>query len=281
MSLLLKKPTYENKAGTRLYTGDALNTMSRVMEQGFAMVFLDPPFNIGEDYDGDGGKSDRKDWGHYLHFIACTIAGAGKLLRKGGTLCIHVPDEVVAYAYMYAIQCGLQKVNWLVLHQEFGQYTDGSFIRSKVHCLVFRKRPVKGKTWNVEEVLEPSTRLLTGDKRTYTAKHKGYRPFLDCWTGENLGRVQGNNEERWGNHPNQLPEMYLARLIRAYTNVGDFIFDPCVGSGTTLVVAQALKRKAWGCELNAKLAASAWKRVGKGVVRNVAGPLAVPHKFQG
>jgi DNA modification methylase len=64
--------------------------------------------------------------------------------------------------------------------------------------------------------------------------------------GEYWGRVQGNSKERRQGHPNQLPEVYLERLIRAYTDENDIVVDPFVGSGTTPVVARALKRRFWG-----------------------------------
>jgi DNA modification methylase len=58
-----------------------------------------------------------------------------------------------------------------------------------------------------------------------------------------FGRVQGNNRERRAGHPNQLPEAYLTRLIKAYTNPGDLVLDPFAGSGTTAVVCQKLGRR--------------------------------------
>lgn len=58
-----------------------------------------------------------------------------------------------------------------------------------------------------------------------------------CW-----GPVDGHNYERWRKSPGQLPELYLERLINAYTNPGDRILDPFGGSGTTAVVAATLRR---------------------------------------
>ncbi len=45
------------------------------------------------------------------------------------------------------------------------------------------------------------------------------------------------------NHPTQKPEKLLAKLILASSNVGDVVFDPFAGSGTTAVVAKKLGRR--------------------------------------
>lgn len=44
-------------------------------------------------------------------------------------------------------------------------------------------------------------------------------------------------------HPTQKPVDLLRYLIRTYSNPGDVIFDPCVGSGTTAVAAREEQRR--------------------------------------
>lgn len=43
-------------------------------------------------------------------------------------------------------------------------------------------------------------------------------------------------------HPTQKPEKLIAKLILASSQVGDLVFDPFMGSGTTCVVAKKLGR---------------------------------------
>jgi site-specific DNA-methyltransferase (adenine-specific) len=209
----------------------------------------------------------------YLTWLHKVIEVSSSKLRPGGAFWLHLPDALVVHGYMALRFCGLVPVNWVILHQEFGQYTDLRFIPSKVHGLYF-VRPGGLRVWNVREALEPSLRARIGDKRVRTARFRGSRPWLDVWYGENLGRVQGNNAERWRNHPNQLPELYLARIIRATTRVGDRILDPCLGSGTTAVVGAALWRPVWGVEKNGALCRSAVARIKRGCVRDVGGSLS-------
>ncbi len=85
--------------------------------------------------------------------------------------------------------------------------------------------------------------------------------------GKHWGRVQGNNTERRGDHPNQLPEVYLERLIKAYTNPGDRVLDPFCGSGTTATVAAALGRHCVTIDVSEENCISARERVAKGALR--------------
>lgn len=50
-------------------------------------------------------------------------------------------------------------------------------------------------------------------------------------------------------HPTQKPVPLLKKLIEIFTDEGDVVIDPCAGSGTTLLAADMLNRKAYGFEI--------------------------------
>lgn len=50
-------------------------------------------------------------------------------------------------------------------------------------------------------------------------------------------------------HPTQKPIYILKHLIKLFTDVGDVVIDPCAGSGTTLLAAKTLNRRAYGFEI--------------------------------
>lgn len=50
-------------------------------------------------------------------------------------------------------------------------------------------------------------------------------------------------------HPTQKPVGLLKRLIEIFTDEGDVVIDPCAGSGSTLLAAIELNRKAYGFEI--------------------------------
>lgn len=53
-------------------------------------------------------------------------------------------------------------------------------------------------------------------------------------------------------HPTQKPVALLKKIIEFFTDEGDIIIDPVAGSGSTLVAALQLNRKAYGFEIKKK-----------------------------
>jgi len=62
-------------------------------------------------------------------------------------------------------------------------------------------------------------------------------------------------------HPTQKPEKLLAKLILASSNEGDFVFDPFMGVGSSIVTAKKLNRKFLGVEVEMNYCLLAAKRL--------------------
>lgn len=64
-------------------------------------------------------------------------------------------------------------------------------------------------------------------------------------------------------HPTQKPLPLLKKLIEIFTDEGDIVIDPCAGSGSTLVAALEMNRKAYGFEIKKDFHKSATKWINK------------------
>lgn len=62
--------------------------------------------------------------------------------------------------------------------------------------------------------------------------------------------VWRNATERYKNHPTPKPVKLMSRLIEASSNIGDIVFDPCMGSGAVGLAAKQTGRKFVGIEMN-------------------------------
>ncbi len=68
----------------------------------------------------------------------------------------------------------------------------------------------------------------------------------DIWS--DLNPIGASAKERLG-YPTQKPEALLERIIQASSNEGDIVLDPFCGCGTTITVAERLKRHWIGIDI--------------------------------
>ncbi|MDR2126650.1 MAG: site-specific DNA-methyltransferase [Prevotellaceae bacterium] len=74
--------------------------------------------------------------------------------------------------------------------------------------------------------------------------------------------IESNVETIKGNiHPAVYPEFIIQELLKLLTKEGDVVLDPFLGSGTTAVVAQRLKRKYIGIEIHSEYVSYAENRI--------------------
>ncbi|MFG0328425.1 MAG: DNA-methyltransferase [Phycisphaerales bacterium] len=263
------KPAHRLKdPDTRVYVGDCREVLAALPDRGQVdLVFADPPFNWDVPYDEWRDGMSRAE---YERFTFDWLDGCLEALAPHGSIWVNIPDDTAAEIVMHLKRRGLTMINWCVWHFRFGQNRMSSFIMSKVHALYFARDP-DNRRWNPEAVMEQSDRAaIYQDHRTFAKDDeslRGLRLPMDVWYGKYWGRIQGNNKERRERHHNQIPEVYLERVIRACSNEGDLVLDPFLGSGTTGTVARELGRRSIGIEYGAGNAASAFERIRQGPVR--------------
>jgi site-specific DNA-methyltransferase (adenine-specific) len=271
-----------------LVTGDCVDIMTRLPAESVDLVFADPPFNIGYEYDVYHDQRHKDD---YLTWAEKWLSAAVRLLKPTGSFFLAIGDEFVAEHKVRLDALGLELRNWIIWHYTFGVNCTKKFNRSHAHVLYYTKHSTDF-TFNADEIRVPSARQTTyADRRANpvgklpddtwvlrpqeTDRH--FQPDSDTWFAS---RVCGTFKERTG-HPCQMPEAVLERIIRVASNPGDLVFDPFGGSGTTLVVAKKLGRHFSGVELSESYAEGIRERLdgvrfGEGLVKRE--PVSVPRR---
>jgi len=79
------------------------------------------------------------------------------------------------------------------------------------------------------------------------------------WILDKRDRTGAHNAGYWGNFIPQIPNQFLRR----YTKKGEWVLDPFLGSGTTLIECRRLGRNGMGIELQPEVAKLAGKILGK------------------
>lgn len=113
------------------------------------------------------------------------------------------------------------------------------------HTRVWRWTPERMKKAHEDGVVHYSSSGLASQKR-YLDEMKG-QAVDSIW--DDIAPVQAQARERLG-YPTQKPEALLERIIAASSKPGDVILDPFCGCGTTVAVAQRLRRQWLGIDIS-------------------------------
>ncbi len=255
-----------------VYNQDCLEGMAQIASGTVDLVFADPPFNIGYDYDV---YDDSKEAQAYLDWSRRWTAEVVRVLKPDGTFWLAIGDEYAAELKMilqheHKLCCR----SWVVWYYTFGVNCKYKFSRSHAHLFYMVKSPLHF-TFNVDAIRVPSARqLVYADRRAHPQGRLpddtwilrpqdlpgGFQSHEDTWY---FPRVCGTFKERTGWHGCQMPEQLLGRVIRACSNPGDLVLDPFAGSGTTLAVAKKLGRRFLGFELSPEYAARIQARLAR------------------
>ncbi len=249
--------------------GDCVKQLAGLPAGSVDLAFADPPFNIGYEYDV---YSDSRGKAEYLGWTDAWLAGVKRVLKPNGSFYVAIGDEYAAEIKVRLDALGLTMRNWIIWHYTFGVSCTKKFSRSHAHIFYYVNSP-KSFTFNPDPVRVPSARqTMYSDRRanpvgklpddTWVLRpqesEEHFREDSDTW---HLNRVCGTFKERTQNHPCQMPESVLERIISVSSNPGDIVLDPFAGSGTTLAVAKRLRRRYLGIELSNEYAEAVRERL--------------------
>ena len=254
--------SFSNKEleSNRLYWGDNLHIMRLLPSDSIDLIYIDPPFFSGKNYNvvfGDQNEvmtfEDIWDGGlpTYVTWLNARLVEMKRLLKSSGSIYVHLDWHAGHY-----MKIELDKIfGYTNFRNEIIWFYPDSPGRSNrdfpsKHDTIFRY--VKNKdewTFNDKDVRVP---ILEESKERYkTPRILGGREYVGGKSAE-IGKipedvwrmpvVKQNSEQALG-YPTQKPESLLERIINSSSNEGDVVADFFMGGGTTPAVAQRLKRR--------------------------------------
>lgn len=231
----------------KIVWGDALQVLSNeIPNASIDLVFADPPYNIGKDFNGrkDKWATDEayREW-CYQWLDLCVSK-----LKPAGSLYLMAATQAMPHFDIYLSQQlhVLSRIVW---------FYDSSGVQAKKHFgslyepILFCVKDKKQYTFNADDILvEARTgaeRKLIDYRKPVPALYNTRKIPGNVWE---IPRVRYRMDE-YENHPTQKPTALLERIILASSKPGDVILDPFSGTFTTSVVAQKWGRQSIGIEI--------------------------------
>lgn len=255
---MLEYNRYQN-AETTIYKGDCLTVLREIPDESVALIFADPPYNIGKQFGtfSDSWESDIKYAEWCFEWLTLCI----KKLSPTGSLYLMTSTQAMPYLDLWL----RDKIN---VRSRIVWHYDSSGVQAKKHYgsmyepILFATKDPKAYTFNASDIeVEARTgavRKLMDYRKEVPTPYKTTKVPGNAWY---FARVRFRMAE-YEEHPSQKPEALLERVIKASSNPGDTVLDPFSGTFTTCAVAQRLGRASIGIELQEKYIKIGLRRLG-------------------
>lgn len=239
----------------------ALNSLMPKYKDKIDLIYIDPPFNTGSDFEYKDGFQDST----WLSLMHNRLELAKELLSDKGSIYLHL-DYNANYRGRELLNEIFGKenfINEIVWSYGSGGKSDNFFGRKHDNIWFYSKKnyifnftdigEVRGsqKKNNMKKNIDKDGRVYMSIKSNGKI-YKYYEDELitpnDVW---NLSHLQQKDPERIQSEFNltQKPEALLQRIIKASSNKNSIVVDFFAGSGTSIASALKLNRKFLGVEM--------------------------------
>lgn len=254
----------------QLVQGDCLE---KIKDQGDATIDLtvtSPPYDKLRTYNGS------LDWGE--HVWKPLLKEMFRVTKVGGVIVWVVGDATVKGTEtgtsfkqaLYAVECGFNLHDTMIWNK--GNFTAVGALKTRYapvfeYMFVFTKgvpktfNPIKDRI-NKKYGVKYTQTVRQADGTTKDGCGKGKKTIKKFGQRHNIWLIRPEMSNSKRCHPAQFPEQLVYDHIISWSNPGDMVFDPFMGSGTTGVVAKTLNRKFIGIEKDPKYFQIAKKRIG-------------------
>lgn len=225
------------------------------------LLILDPPYNLSKNYHGNTFKEQEKD--AYLDWFGKMLKALRHSLKPSATVyvCADWKTSLLIAPLLdthFYIQNRITwerekgrgaKTNWKNNSEDIWFCTMGKTYYFDVDAVKLKKKviaPYRSSDGQPKDWEE-------SDSGNFRLTHPS-----NLWTDISIPFWSMPENTA---HPTQKPEKLIAKLILAGSREGDFVFDPFLGSGTTVVVAKKLRRRFSGIEHNREYCCWGQKRL--------------------
>ncbi len=233
---------YYETEKTSIVCGDVQNT--ELFKKRFIdLIVTSPPYNVGIDY---SSNNDSLSYSDYLIFSTIWLGNCFKWSKPQARMLLNIPldknkggnKSVGADLTKIAQDVGWKYHATIIWNEgnisrrtAWGSWLSASapYVIAPVELIVVLYKDTWKKT--------------TGSKQSDISK----KEFME-WTN-GLWTFNGESKKKIG-HPTPFPKELPYRAIKLFSYVDDLVFDPFVGSGTTLVVAQSSGRYSIGVDID-------------------------------
>lgn len=253
------------KADIQLYLGNCLDILKNFEENKIDLIVTSPPY-ADQRKNSYGGIHPNK----YAEWFLPISEQLLRVLKPTGTFILNIKERVYngeRHTYVIDLILAMRQQGWLWT-EEFIWHKKNSypgkwpnrFRDSWERLLQFNKN----KNFNMyqEAVMVPmgewsKSRLKnlspTDRKRDDSKVGSGFGKNVSNWVGRDMAyptnvlhlATECNNKNHSAVFPEKLPEWF----INLFTKEEDLVLDPFMGSGTTVLTANRLRRNAIGIEI--------------------------------
>jgi len=245
-----------------IWQGDVLPLLERLpTEPLFDLVVTSPPYNLGKEYE------KRQELTQYLKWQEQIIDRIVPRVRETGSICWQVGNFVdngqiipldIELAPIFK-KHGLALRNRIIWRFGHGLHNRRRF-SGRYEVVLWYSKSEK-YTFNLDAVRIPAKypgkRHFKGPKAGQLSSNPLGKNPEDVW---DIPNVKNNHIEKT-DHPCQFPVGLVERLVLAFTDPKQLVFDPFAGVGSAGVAAAIHDRAFWGTEINAGYAKDAMARI--------------------
>jgi site-specific DNA-methyltransferase (adenine-specific) len=250
---------------TRIILGDCYEKLREIGDNSIDLIFTSPPYADQRKNTYGGIHPDK-----YVEWFLPISKELLRVLKPTGTFILNIKERVVdgeRHTYVIELILEMRKQGWLwteefIWHKKncYPGKWPNRFRDSWERLIQFNKS--KHFSMFQESVMIPTgewakTRLKslseTDKTRDESKVGSGFGKNISNWVDRNyayptnviyMATECGNK-----NHSAVFPEALPSWFIKLFTQEGDWVLDPFLGSGTTCKAAQKLMRNSIGIEL--------------------------------